>query len=59
MLCILQDEEPNTTTNNNDIECKIVHLVEMHVGAQEVFLVWSCCKWSAFVINSLERTMLI
>ena len=27
------DEKPNATTNKNDMECKIVHLVEVRVNA--------------------------
>ena len=28
------DEEPNATTNMNDMECKNIHLVEAHVSAE-------------------------
>ena len=31
-----RDEEPNATTNKNDIECKIVHLVEARANAQDL-----------------------
>jgi len=31
-----QDEEYNVSTNKNDMECKVVHVVEAHVGAKEL-----------------------
>ena len=31
-----EDEQLNATTNNNDMECKTVHMVEAHVGAKKV-----------------------
>lgn len=33
-----QDEECSVLTNKNDMECKVVHMVEAHVGAQKLWI---------------------
>ena len=32
-----QDEECSVLTNKNDMECKVVHMVEAHVGAKKLW----------------------
>ena len=70
MNTLTKTKSLNATTYKNDMDYETVHLVEACVLAKQLldfitgegsesFLVQSCCKRSAFVINCLEYALLV